>query len=98
MTTGSGSTRKAQPLTAKAIEALKPDADDAYRQPDMHCKGLALRVALDGGKTWKLGARVGEVCGLTVDELKQDVSGRLLWTLPAARSKNGRARVTPIVG
>jgi integrase len=45
-----------------------------------------------------LGARVGEVCGLTVDELKQDVSGRLLWTLPAARSKNGRARVTPIVG
>ncbi len=41
------------------------------------------------------GARIGEVAGMTVAEIDQD---RWLWTLPAERSKNGRPRVTPIVG
>ena len=50
-------TRKAQTLTAKAIEAMKPDTA-AYRAPDLRCKGLALRVAADGGKTWELGFRI----------------------------------------
>jgi integrase len=48
MATGSGKTRKAQALTAKGIEAMKPDAV-AYRVPDTRCKGLALRVGPDGG-------------------------------------------------
>jgi hypothetical protein len=50
-------TRKAQTLTAKAIEAIKPDTA-AYRAPDLRAKGLALRVATNGGKTWDLGFRV----------------------------------------
>jgi hypothetical protein len=53
----SRSTRKAQALTAKAIKAMKPDAV-AYRVPDTRCKGLALRVATDGGKTWDLSFRI----------------------------------------
>jgi integrase len=50
-------TRKAQALTAKAIEAMKP-ADDAYRVPDLRCRGLAIRVATDGDKTWGLAFRI----------------------------------------
>lgn len=41
------------------------------------------------------GARCGEVSGITAEEV--DVEN-WLWTLPAARSKNKRQRVTPIVG
>jgi integrase len=41
------------------------------------------------------GARCGEISGLRAEEIDQD---KWLWTLPAARSKNGRQRVTPIVG
>jgi integrase len=55
---GSGKTKRAQALTAKAIEAMKPDSDGAYRVPDLRCKGLALRVATDGGKTWDLSFRI----------------------------------------
>jgi integrase len=51
-------TRKAQALTAKAIDAMKPDASGvAYRVPDLRCKGLALRVAASS-KTWDLAFRV----------------------------------------
>jgi integrase len=42
-----------------------------------------------------LGARIGEVAGISVAEVNQET---WLWTLPAIRSKNGRARVTPLVG
>jgi integrase len=45
-------------LTAKAIEAFEPDPVGAYRVRDLRCKGLALRVAPDGGKTWDLGFRI----------------------------------------
>jgi integrase len=45
-----------------------------------------------------LGARCGEVAGMRASEFAQDNKGRLLWTLPAERSKNKRARVTPILG
>jgi site-specific recombinase XerD len=58
MTTESKKTRKAQILTAKAIEAMKPDPDVAYRAPDLRAKGLALRVATDGGRTWDLAYRI----------------------------------------
>jgi hypothetical protein len=58
MATGSGKTRKAQALTDKAIKAMKPDPAGAYRVPDLRSQGLALRVAVDGGKTWDLAYRI----------------------------------------
>ncbi|MGJ0508417.1 MAG: tyrosine-type recombinase/integrase [Methylocystis sp.] len=42
-----------------------------------------------------LGARVGEIAGMCSDEIEADGS---LWILPAARSKNGQPRATPLVG
>lgn len=44
-----------------------------------------------------LGARVGEVAGMLSGEIAEE-GERLIWTLPAGRSKNKRARVTPLVG
>lgn len=44
-----------------------------------------------------LGARVGEVAGMLSEEVAKE-GDRLIWTLPASRSKNKRARVTPLVG
>ena len=41
------------------------------------------------------GARCGEISGLRAEEIDRQ---KWTWTLPAARSKNGRQRVTPIVG
>ena len=41
------------------------------------------------------GARCGEISGLRAEEIDRN---KWIWTLPAARSKNGRQRVTPIVG
>jgi hypothetical protein len=54
----SKTTKKAQVLTAKVIESMKPDAGGAYRASDLRCKGLALRVAATGGKTWNLAYRI----------------------------------------
>ena len=42
-----------------------------------------------------IGARCGEISGICAEEIDRD---RWLWCLPAWRSKNGRQRVTPIVG
>jgi integrase len=42
-----------------------------------------------------LGTRIGETAGMHVEELDQ---ATWLWTLPAARSKNKKLRVTPILG
>ena len=41
------------------------------------------------------GARIREVAGIRAAEVDPDT---WRWTLPAARSKNGRPRVTPLVG
>jgi integrase len=41
------------------------------------------------------GARCGEISGLCVEEIDCE---KWIWTLPAARSKNKRPRVTPVVG
>ena len=41
------------------------------------------------------GARCGEIGGLCAEEINRD---EWTWTLPAARSKNKRPRVTPLVG
>lgn len=43
------------------------------------------------------GARVGEIAGMDGSELHRE-GERLVWTLPAARSKNKTGRVTPLVG
>lgn len=43
------------------------------------------------------GARVGEISGMTCSELSRE-DGRLLWTLPEARSKNKKAHTRPLVG
>jgi integrase len=45
-----------------------------------------------------LGARISEAGGIRADEITVDAEGRALWTLPPERAKNGRARVTPVVG
>ena len=45
-----------------------------------------------------LGARSTEIAGMRADEFTTDSKSRLLWTLPVERSKNKRARVTPILG
>jgi hypothetical protein len=54
---GSGLTRAAQMLTHRSIEAMRP-AGAAYRVPDQRCKGLAVRVAPSGVKTWDLAYRI----------------------------------------
>jgi integrase len=41
------------------------------------------------------GARCGEISGLRVEEIDREAWN---WTLPAARSKNKRQRVTPLLG
>jgi integrase len=43
------------------------------------------------------GARVGEIASMDASEIEDD-GERLLWTLPAERSKNKSKRVTPLVG
>jgi integrase len=54
---GSGKTHEAVSLTARAIETLKPEGAP-YRVPDQRCKGLAVRVAPSGLRTWDLTYRV----------------------------------------
>jgi integrase len=73
---GAGGTREKVALTAKAIEAMKPDRVGPYRVPDARTNGLALRVAKTGGKTWDLSYRVkgsGKVKRLSLGRL-DDVS------------------------
>jgi integrase len=57
MAFGSGLTRGAQMLTHRSIEALRP-SEAPYRVPDQRCKGLAVRVAPSGIKTWDLAYRI----------------------------------------
>jgi integrase len=55
--------------------------------PEAHANVLRLQLLL--------GARVGEIAGMTGQEIDE---GSWIWTLPAARSKNGKPRATPLVG
>jgi integrase len=57
MAFGAGLTRGAQLLTHRTIETLRP-AEAPYRVPDRRCKGLAVRVAPSGVKTWDLAYRI----------------------------------------
>jgi integrase len=54
-----GLTRGQQLLTSRSIEALRP-AETAYRVTDLRCKGLAVRVAPSGAKTWDLAFRISK--------------------------------------
>lgn len=71
-------------LDAEEIRAVWPWLESL---PNSVCD--ALRVQLF------VGARIGEVVGMTGGEVDR---GKWLWTLPASRSKNGKKRVTPLVG
>jgi integrase len=57
MAFGAGLTRGAQLLTHRTIETLRP-AEAPYRVPAQRCKGLAVRVAPSGVKTWDLAFRI----------------------------------------
>jgi hypothetical protein len=73
---GAGETREMVALTTKAIAAMNPDRVGPYRVPDARTKGLALRVAKTGGKTWDLSYHVkgsGKVKRLSLGRI-DDVS------------------------
>jgi hypothetical protein len=57
MASGAGLTRGAQLLTHRTIETLRA-TEAPYRVPDQRCKGLAVRVAPSGVKTWDLAYRI----------------------------------------
>lgn len=60
---------------------------DASTMPTDHADVLRLQLAL--------GARCGEIAGMNADEIDTQA---WVWTLPGERSKNGKFRITPIVG
>jgi integrase len=55
--------------------------------PDGYADALRFQLAT--------GARIGEVGGITAAEINREM---WTWTLPAERSKNGRPRLTPLIG
>jgi len=55
--------------------------------PQHHCDILKLQLLL--------GARCGEICGMTVEEFDLE---SFIWTLPAERSKNKKPKTLPIQG
>jgi integrase len=73
-------------LTVEEIETLWKWLDSDTVPPDV---ADILRLEL------LTGARCGEICGLRAEEIDPL---KWIWTLPVARSKNARQRITPIVG
>ena len=73
-------------LTAEEIEALWKWLDSGALPPE---PADIMKLQL------LTGARCGEISGLCAEEIDRD---KWTWTLPAARSKNKRPRVTPLVG
>ena len=73
-------------LSAEEIEALWKWLEAGALPPDP-VDILKLQLAT--------GARCGEISGLFAEEIDRQ---QWTWTLPAARSKNKRPRVTPLVG
>lgn len=77
-------------LELAEIEAFWKWLDDgANKMPPDCIKVLRLQLCV--------GARVGEVAGMDASELRIE-DGKLIWTLPATRSKNKNERLTPLVG
>lgn len=86
---GSGEPRE-RVLNAEEIAVLWVWlSDPSTGLPDGHASIMRLQLLL--------GARVGEIGGMTAEEVDQR-SEPWVWTLPAARSKNGRERRTPLIG
>jgi integrase len=88
-------------LRKRGVERVKTRvlSDDEVRlfwmhiakRPIAHSVGLALRLVL------VTGARPGEVAGMARSELEFDNEGRsVAWTIPNARSKNGRMHFVPL--
>jgi integrase len=73
-------------LSAEEIEALWKWLENSDLPPDP-ADILKLQLVT--------GARCGEISGLCAEEIDRE---QWTWTLPAARSKNKRPRVTPLVG
>ena len=73
-------------LTAEEIEALWKWLE--FRRPSVRPADILKLQLLTG-------ARCGEISGLCAEEIDRE---QWTWTLPAARSKNKRPRVTPLVG
>jgi integrase len=73
-------------LTADEIRSLWSWLDSGTLPPD---PADILKLEL------LTGARCGEISGICVEEIDRQ---HWTWTLPAGRSKNGRPRVTPLVG
>ncbi|MEQ1950149.1 tyrosine-type recombinase/integrase [Mesorhizobium yinganensis] len=71
-------------LTANEIRTMWPELDTAgfWRST-----GRAIKLCLVTGQ------RVGEVSGMTLDEISLD---KAVWTIPANRAKNGREHVVPL--
>lgn len=77
-------------LSADEIRAFWRWLDDgAGRMPPDVIAALRLQLCT--------GARIGEIAGITASELRTE-GERLLWELPASRSKNKTERLTPLVG
>ena len=57
MAFGAGLTRARSCLRHRTIETLRP-AEAPYRVPDLRCRGLAVRVAPSGLRTWDLSYRI----------------------------------------
>jgi hypothetical protein len=56
---GAGRTKDKTALNATVIKNLKPAAEP-YRVPDQLCRGLAIRVAVGGAKTWDCAYRIAK--------------------------------------
>ena len=77
------------PLRHRATEGVELVDDGAGQMPPDVIKAIKLQICL--------GARIGEVAGMAAEELETE-GKRLLWTLPATRSKNKQEHVMPLVG
>jgi integrase len=80
------SPRRDRVLSAQEIKVVWAWLESPSMLPD-YADALKLQLAI--------GARIGEVTGICAAEIDQET---WLWTLPAIRSKNGRAHVTPLIG
>ena len=86
LTAYEGGSLRERVLSADEIKTLWGWLGDGA-MPPFHADVLRLELAL--------GARCGEIAGIHSGEINADA---WLWTLPPSRSKNKKARVTPIVG
>ncbi len=80
------SPRRDRVFSAKEIKLLWTWLESCGIRPD-YADALKLQLTI--------GARIGEVVGICPAEIDQET---WLWTLPGIRSKNGRPRVTPLIG